>query len=382
MNLIKIASAGSGKTWGLCEDALSRQQLCSGTHAARVIIVTYTQNGKTSILNTLNRQNSAYPRDKVIVRTWYDFLYNEIIKPYQVLLHDCPINYVSGVNFDHMHERNFHKKESFWRYIDLSQRVRANYCAELAYLFLKHSGKEAIHRLEDIYAAIYLDECQDYAGYDLDIIKYLFQSKISVTCVGDPKQSTFVTNFSAKNKGQKGRNFAIFAKDVKAAGLTDIAYCTYSRRFNSWIASFSNTISPSEPLVTSAMDKTTDYDGVFFIHEDEALSYFSSDNENIKVLRYNVNSDTKGIPALNYGDSKGRTFNRVMIFPNEKLKAFILGKNSKLSATEKYYIAVTRARYSIVFVVSDVSVFKSNEYVLVQCGDKSVKLYKHPIYAR
>jgi superfamily I DNA/RNA helicase len=40
------------------------------------------------------------------------------------------------------------------------------------------SGGAVIHRLENIYNYIYIDEVQDLSGYDLDLIELLFRSKI------------------------------------------------------------------------------------------------------------------------------------------------------------------------------------------------------------
>ncbi len=56
------------------------------------------------------------------------------------------------------------------------------------------------------------------------------------------------------------------------------------------------------------------------------------------------------MPSINFGECKGQTFNRIIIFPNNKLNDFLF-KNIALDSPYKYYVAVTRPRYSIVFVV-------------------------------
>jgi ATP-dependent exoDNAse (exonuclease V) beta subunit len=48
--------------------------------------------------------------------------------------------------------------------------------------------------MEEIYAHIFIDELQDYAGWDLEIFRLLFDSQIFITCVGDYKQATYRTN--------------------------------------------------------------------------------------------------------------------------------------------------------------------------------------------
>ena len=49
------------------------------------------------------------------------------------------------------------------------------------------------------YQYICIDEIQDLAGYDLEIIKLLFESSSSVLLVGDPRQVTYLTNHSQKH---------------------------------------------------------------------------------------------------------------------------------------------------------------------------------------
>jgi len=68
------------------------------------------------------------------------------------------------------------------------------------------------------------------------------------------------------------------------------------------------------------------------------------------VMRHDVRTDCKGYPAINFGDSKGKTFDRVLIFPNGPIKSFLSSGNiDKITAAPKYYVAFTRARFSVAF---------------------------------
>ena len=53
---------------------------------------------------------------------------------------------------------------------------------------------------------------------------------------------------------------------------------------------------------------------------------------------------------MNFGECKGLTFDRILIFPNKPFLEYIQ-KGKALGSPEKYYIAVTRPRYSIAIVV-------------------------------
>lgn len=80
-------------------------------------------------------------------------------------------------------------------------------------------------------------------------------------------------------------------------------------------------------------------------------SYIEKYNS-VTVLRHDKNVDTKGLPAMNIGIAKGRTFDRVMIFPTQPMLKYLEDKDeTKLKAPERLYVAVTRARFSVAFVV-------------------------------
>jgi len=54
-------------------------------------------------------------------------------------------------------------------------------------------------------------------------------------------------------------------------------------------------------------------------------------------------------PEWNYGKSKGLSFDRVLIYPTEKIKEYLKKGNVKEIETikAKFYVALTRARYSV-----------------------------------
>ncbi len=81
------------------------------------------------------------------------------------------------------------------------------------------------------------------------------------------------------------------------------------------------------------------------------------------VLRSNVRSGAKYLPpetrCHNFGGSKGLSFDRVLIIPSENQLNFVYGlenpfggKDSEVTQN-KFYVAITRARYSFGFVVAD-----------------------------
>lgn len=91
------------------------------------------------------------------------------------------------------------------------------------------------------------------------------------------------------------------------------------------------------------------------------------------MLKYDANTDTQGMVSLNFGECKGMTFDRVLIFPNNPLKNF-LNKGTKFSAPEKYYVAVTRPRYSLAIAVDEMPRKFELEKVMIKFEDVNVTM--------
>ena len=62
-----------------------------------------------------------------------------------------------------------------------------------------------------------------------------------------------------------------------------------------------------------------------------------------------------GISTLNMGAVKGRTFDKVLVFPTKDMLEWLLDHSVSLAETSraKLYVAITRARHNVAFVVPD-----------------------------
>jgi len=72
---------------------------------------------------------------------------------------------------------------------------------------------------------------------------------------------------------------------------------------------------------------------------------------NPSILKCDVKTPTLGHTSLNCGVCKGMTLDRVLVFPNKPLKIFLLDPSAELKFPEKYFVGVTRAKFSLGFVV-------------------------------
>lgn len=100
--------------------------------------------------------------------------------------------------------------------------------------------------------------------------------------------------------------------------------------------------------MTTCMTDVTGHDGGFIIAKKDREKYYKYFSP--QELRYDRRMiETIGYNVVNYGESKGKTYDRCLIYSNKPFLQYLKGK--KLGAPEKYYVAVTRARYSIAIVV-------------------------------
>ncbi len=342
-NRVKISAAGSGKTYDICIEALEAVK----NNQKKSLIVTYTNRGHSAVEKELRKQNCGVLHPQVIVKTWYRFLLADAIKPYQrSLFNGNAYNVIKGIDYSRVYGAvNYHKKGTVPRYISVDGNVLSNQASELACYLNDKSGGKVVSRLFEIYSDIYFDEIQDLAGYDIEFLKLLLDSDINITCCGDNKQATFSTHNAKKNKCQTGKNIWQFFSGLSNV---EIEKKLASRRFNKDICCFANKIFPVGEQITTVMQDITEHDGVYLISESDASSYF--DYYKPQVLRYNAKTKIESFHPINFGESKGETFDRVMIFPNGPMTDFIL-KGKAIISPEKYYVGVTRPRYSIAIVL-------------------------------
>lgn len=373
-NLIRISAAGSGKTWGICHDALSIA--ANPLFQSRILMVTYTNKGVSTIKKTIKKQNNGILSRKIIICSWYRFLLTELIRPYQTYI--CGINEIKSFDFSHMYgvgAINYGSKGQKSRYINSHGCVLANQASELAYLLNKKSRGSVIHRLELIYPYIFVDEVQDLVGSDLDILDMIMTVNIGVVCVGDNKQATYKTHNTKKRTKQSGKNIWDFFINEQQQGKVKIEQQLVSRRFNNSICLFANAIYPNANNITTCMVEETGHDGVFLIARDDVASYLLYFRP--VVLKYDSRTNTDDHLSFNFGQCKGETFDRILVFPNGPLIDFLL-KSETLKAPEKYYVAVTRPRYSLAIVLDQLPPhIPSFSLTNVQINGKAIQVMQY-----
>lgn len=341
-NKLIIASAGSGKTTYLVEEALK-------INDKNVLITTYTEANEEEIRKKIISKIWYIPKN-ITIQTWFSFLLQHWVRPYQSTINDelfdrkiwfLLIEWVSAQYVSETKNFIWHYFKDFKIYSDKISKFIVNN--------EKKTQWEIINRISRIFPNIFIDEVQDLAGYDLEILKLLFNSNSKIILVWDPRQWTYSTNNSNKNSKFKKSEIINFfeSKDLESLVDIDDNLLTINYRCSKEICNFSNKIFPEKKSTVSWNLEIIDHIWVFLIKTSEIEKYCT------KYKKVTILKERSAIsPEWNFWMTKWLTFERVLIYPTKNIISWLKDNSSKLANTTraKFYVAVTRAKYSVAIV--------------------------------
>jgi len=375
-NKLIIAAAGSGKTTFLVEEALKQKE-------GKVLITTYTQANEAEIRKKIIEENHkknglACIPENVTVQTWFSFLLQHGVRPFQGVLfekrikglilvnnqsglkayrspcQDCKQKSIVDANCKKCKNPIYfgEEKEFEHHYFTKGLKIYSDKLSKFVFRCNEKSNGNVINRISKIYSHIYIDEVQDLAGYDLELLKLVFNCSSRILLVGDPRQGTYSTNSAPKNKQfKKAKVVNYFFQDKSISIETDQNSLMTNYRCNKPICDLSNKLFTDFQATTSGNKIETEHSGVFFIKEQDVECYLQEfqpiqlrDSKRTKVNEnYNV---------MNFGEAKGLSFDRVLIFPTEPFIKWLKDNNAELAETSrsKLYVAITRARHSVAII--------------------------------
>jgi len=336
-NRVVIASAGSGKTTWVVGDALG----CP----CRTAVVSYTINNTERVREKFAELAYAVP-ERVTVDTWFGFQLRDLVRPYQNFYRDPRI---TGMNFVSGRSAAYVKKNTPPYFFDGQGRIYSDKISEFALLCNERSGGLVFERLKALYGRIYIDEVQDLAGYDLDLLEAAMRAGVQLQMVGDNRQATYATNNAARNSAFHGPRIVDKFYAWRQAGLCELTHHAWSHRCNQAICDLADRLFPScEPSMSKATT-TCDHAGVFLVEEKLVGSYVTAHQPQVLVW-------SKAAPGeqLNFGDAKGLEFPHVLILPTDKIRRWLKSGDPTAIDSDttraKLYVAITRARHSAAFV--------------------------------
>lgn len=362
-NKLIIAAAGAGKTTYLVNEAFARN--------GNILILTYIRLNKDVIKRQFYQKHGCIPNN-VTVQTWFSFLLQHGVKPYQGGLDDslfekdirgmCFVNKQSGLRYRGKKGPVYWKEEEYLHkfYFNKNSKIYSDKISKFVYRCNKKTDGAVIDRLARIYDHIFIDEVQDLAGYDLKLIKMLFSSTISVLLVGDPRQTPYATHFEKKYAKYRNGKIHEFIKNELGKRILyeiDTTTLNVSYRCSQPICKFSSKLYPDLPETlshSSGKEHGKDHQGVYLIKK----KYLSKYLETYKPTQLRWDRDIEvfsSYKVMNFGEAKGETFERVLIYPTKDMTKWIKDNFTELSdgARAKFYVALTRARYSATIVIED-----------------------------
>lgn len=364
-NTLLISAAGSGKTTFLIKKALE----CKNT----VLITTYTEENEKEIRKKFLDLNNGIIPGNIVIKTWFSLLIEHGAKPYQGTLTNKNITGLllvegqSGLKYKTSKYPVYYKKEEVDNYyFSENYSIYSDKLAEFVIECNKESKGLVIQRFSRIFGNIFIDEIQDMAGYDLEIIKLLFSTSSVVKIVGDPRQVTYYTHFSKKYSKYKNGQIINFVEKECKKNICEIDAKTLngSWRNNEAICKFSSSLFTEYGVTQSLQMVVTGHDGIFLVREKDMDSYLEKYNPmQLRYDRKNKKINPK-YRVKNFGESKGATYDRVVIYPTKAIIDFILlGKPISDFGTKcKFYVALTRAKYSVAIVCKDDDVIDMTKF--------------------
>ncbi len=348
VNRLIIAAAGSGKTTYLVRQALQQSD--------SVLITTFTIANETEIRNKFLELNGCVPHN-VTIQTWYSFLLQHGVRPFQgVVLKDkingmILVNEKSGKKYDGKYGPVYYSEEEYKEfYFTDGMKMYSDKIAKFVCRCENETNGRVSKRISRIYSKIYIDEVQDLAGYDLDIIKSLLQTDSDVTMVGDPRQVTYHTHNEAKYKQYADGKIEEFirAKCKKTNCKIDKETLNDSYRNNQSICSYSSCLYKEYDETGTKQFHVTGHDGIFLVRPKD-IDLYLKEYKPMQLREKRTVTVNNEYPVINMGESKGLTYDRVLIYPTKSMKSWMedQAKELKPRTRSQLYVAITRARYSV-----------------------------------
>ena len=306
-NRIIVASTGSGKTTRIVRDAAK-------TEGGRSALITYTNNNTSELRGKAHDHFGMVPQN-ITVATWYSFLLHHFVRPYQTFLHEPRIGEV--VMTDGRSAKFVPASDIKRHYFTKEGCIYLDKISKFSCAVIEASDGAPLRRIEQIFDHIFIDEVQDLAAWDLDFMEHMLRSEVVITMVGDIRQATYRTNPQAKHLKYAGPKIIGKFEDWCKTTDTKMEIQAISYRCVQDICAFADAFYPDLPQAVSHNKCIIGHDGVFAVRASHVEAYMEQYNP--QPLRLQKTSAVLPGCPINYGAAKGMAFDRVLLFPHNKL---------------------------------------------------------------
>lgn len=197
-----FAVAGSGKTTHLISQlSLDR----------RALLITYTENNYRHLRNSIIKKFGLLPPN-IALMTYFGFLHAFCFRPIGQMQFAT-----RGLNFKRPPDLRL-PLNNMARYRDSKGRLYHNRLAKL--IEIKGLLPAVKTRIERFYDAVYVDEVQDFAGHDFNLLLEVSAAQADMLFVGDFYQHTFDTSRDGSVNRTLHDDLGRYEKKFRDAGIT------------------------------------------------------------------------------------------------------------------------------------------------------------------
>lgn len=329
---VVFAVAGSGKTYKIVEEL---------DQIRRFLIVTFTDANKDSLRVRIIKRFGHFPAN-ICLYTYFTFLHSFCYRPFLL-----SAKRTKGMTFRRPSndEPNYQLTDDR-RYMTAGRWLYHNRLAK----YLEQTGtvKNVIARIEKYFDAFYIDEVQDFAGHDFNLLMALCECQVKCEFVGDFYQHTYDTSRDGNVNISLHNDYEAYKKRFKKAKMVlDLTSLVKSRRCSKSVCDF---ISQKIGIhIESHSDRITE---VRLIDDADAVKALYESPKTVKLF---LDEHYKyGCYSQNWGASKGLDhYEDVCVVLNPgTVTAWKKGELAGLSpgTRNKLYVACSRARGNLTFV--------------------------------
>lgn len=321
-----FAVAGSGKTTHLIE-RLSLER--------RALIITYTDNNFTHLRSSIIRKFGLVPKN-ITLMSYFSFLYGFCYRPFlelqlktRGLRFRLPSAETSRIPRD---------KPAYYR--DGQGNLYHNRLAKL--LEVTNTIPQITARIERFYDDFFVDEVQDFAGHDFNLLMALAATNVNICLVGDFFQHTFDTSRDGNVNSSLHNDVAKYEKRfIKEGIIFDKTTLSHSWRCGTTVCDFIQT--HLQINMQSHYKRETE---IIHLSSPDQADLIHADSRIVKLF-YQSHS-RYGCCSNNWGASKGLDHydDVCVVLGGTHWRLYQKGKLNSLPAQtrNKLYVALSRTR--------------------------------------
>jgi DNA helicase-2/ATP-dependent DNA helicase PcrA len=329
---IILAVAGSGKTT-LIIDKINLED--------NFLLITYTVNNTRNLKESILKKFGHFPSN-IDLFSYYNFLYSFCFRPflgYEIrpngIFWNIPPLFTNRLPLDNPK-----------RYMTKNRMLYHNRIAKL--LVQCEVLEEVNERLKKYYDHLFIDEVQDFAGHDFNLLKSVVKANMNIMLVGDFYQHTFDTSRDGNTNANLHKDYEKYQKIFEKEKVEpNKEYLNKSYRCTESVCNFiTNQIG-----IHIETHKEVDSKVVFIKDKTEIDKVFNDDS--VIKLFYRESHKYK-CHSRNWGDCKGENhYKNVCVVLNKTTMTHFKKENlSELKPVtkNKLYVACSRANNDLYFI--------------------------------